>query len=363
MKYTFAIDWLSLWCRCLDGTFCTEQLEDGVRRVGDWTYKKHERGTRQFHNLYDVKLGKNNIAVVASEEVNTTIGEHVCLVKFDNRLLYSSDLWKVVDCFLYDHNLAVLNITRLDLAADFNDFANGYEPPQFIADFASKKIRHKGRGNGDLHFTHFSKPDKLGFSIAQLIYTGLSFGSHDSDVRAYMYNKTFELMTVKDKPYIRELWVRGGLDITRDVWRLEISIKSKGMRFRDKETGDKIRIKETTCKDSAELLKIYHTFVRKYFFFLKNRPFITNISREPMIPLFADSPYYDHGVIRDLSCSNRTERILIKQLWQLAEKYRGDGMHQDEGITRTMAYDLAKGCDLEGWLMNKQSSWETPDRK
>lgn len=363
MKYAFSIDWLSLWCKCLDGQFNECPYEREVQDWEVWTYKKYDHGTRQFKELRDVILKGEVVAVVASKECNTTIGVGVCLVKFDNRLLYRNDLWQVVGAFLNDHNLAPLNITRLDLCADFNTFANGYDCRKFIEDFANGTIRHKGRGNGDMHFNHYAKRDAAGNSVAVLDYTGLSFGSHDSDARAYLYNKTYELRTIKDKPYIKELWHKAGLDIDKDVWRLEISIKSKGLKFKDKISGEQIEVKERTLRDMPEVLKVYHSFVRKLFFFLKNRTGITNISREPMITLFEKSPYYERGVIRPLSCSSRTEKILIKQLWQASQRYRGEEMENSEFQARELAYKVAESTGLTDWLLQRADEWKEPVKK
>ena len=72
-------------------------------------------------------------------------------------------------------------------------------------------------------------------------YTGLTFGTHSSDAHCYLYNKSFELLTQGDKPWIRERWSRMGLDV-REVWRLEVSIKSGGLKFKDKQTKEKVEV-------------------------------------------------------------------------------------------------------------------------
>ena len=96
----------------------------------------------------------------------------------------------------------------------------------------------------------------------------------------------------------------------------------------DKATKEIVQVGTNDIFDGAELDKIYHTFVKKLFSFIENRTGIKNITREPRIVLFEGAPAYDRGSICNLTPGNRMERILIKSLWQMSDKYRGLIMHQ-----------------------------------
>lgn len=358
MKYCISIDWLAFFC---SSSKPFEQVEGGNTLFSalHWNYEKQNHGTRQFKNLYFVYFQRAKVAEVQSEPCSSILKPNSVIVKFENRLLYQPDLWDIVQRFIDDHSLTILNVSRIDICADFNRFYS-YECVPFIADFLASRIRHKGKGIGTAHFNHYSKVENK-VSKSRIDYTGLSFGGHDSDARVYLYNKTFELLTQKDKPYIRDFWIKAGLDLSRNVWRLEVSLKSKACKFEDKKTKNTIVVSKSAVEDSAELVKIYHTFVRKLFAFVRNREGITNISREPLLNIFGTTPpYYERGVIRNVSCSNRTTRILIKQLWQLTEQYRGapDDLTQDEGLTKTLALELSKNTDLIEWFKLKRPTWE-----
>ena len=195
-----------------------------------------------------------------------------------------------------------------------------------------------------------------------VMYNGLSFGTHASDVRVYLYNKSFELLTEGDKPWIRDVWNRYGLN-QRKVWRLEVSIKAKGMQFKDKSTGEKITIGSDNTREDSDLAKIFHTFERKLFAFVKLPMRQKNITREPRVLLFDDHAAYDRGVIRNVTGSTRSEKIIIKALYQLADKYRGAEVWEHGEEAQNFAYMLAGACDLGEWMGRKINEWEKPIHK
>lgn len=362
MKYGVSIDWLALHVQYAEGDFVPAAIPNGaIAGTLDWGYKKAEHGTKQFRTLWHISHAGEPFAEVQSDPCSSILEKGSGIIKFDNRLLYTCNMWYYIDMFLKEHDITVKGISRIDLCGDFNSFRD-YECRQFISDFMTEKLRHKGRGIGAAYFDHYAKKQGT-CSKAVLKYTGLSFGARQSGVRVYLYNKSFELLTVKNKPYIGDFWKNCGLNTDVDVWRLEVSITAGAKKFRCKQSGEKITITPTEVRDGCELVKLYHTFINKYFVFVRNRNGITNISREPVILLFDGFPIYIHGVIRDKSTSNRTEKILIKQLWQMSNVYRGLGLTADEGVTKSMALDLADNCDLKRWLKDKCETWGKPVKK
>lgn len=362
MRYGLSIDWLSFLVKFDDDEFITyNDVEHGISCRLQWGYKKQPHGTRQFRDLYEVFHGGEPFAEVQCNPYSGILERGTGIVKINNRLLYSLNMWYYWTTFCEEHNLHVLSLSRCDICADFNSLQN-YDCIDFVHDFLDAKLRHKGKGIGAAYFNHYAK--KVGvYSKAVVKYTGLSFGARTSGVRVYLYNKSFELRTVKDKPYIRDFWKAAGLDISKDVWRLEVSITSQAKRFKNKATNETETITSDSLRNGSELLRIYHTFIRKYFAFVRNRDNITNISREPVIELLPPTGFYEHGTLREVSCSNRTEKILIKQLWQLSETYRGFGLHTDADITKTMAVDLASSCDLQEWFDEKEQTWQRATKK
>ena len=356
MTYALSIDWLSIFCIFAGDGDTWNPVESP-----EFSYKMEDFGTRCFSRFHRVSIpntdgGWDDFCEVQSVPYSAILPPYAIIIRFVNRILYAPNFWELATRFMTINQIESRGISRIDICADFNNFATMH-PRTLIEGFAAKTLRHIGRGVGALYFDHRVKDKEYGVN-----YTGLSFGTHSSDAHVYLYNKSFELATQGDKPWIRERWKRVGLDL-REVWRLEVSIKSQGLKFKDKETKQEITIDTRRVFDAPELDKIYHTFVNKLFAFVKNRKGIKNITREPRIKLFEGAPAYDRGSICNLSAGNRMERILIKSLWQFADTYRGAFIYGAREQTQDFAQRLAASTGLYDWLQNKKDEWETPNHK
>lgn len=353
MKSVISIDWLSLFCVCPAGHF--GQNQNTI--LQPWQYKKREYATQMYKEMYDVYLYKRKICEVQCEPRNGLMRSDSVLVKFENRLLYCKDLWDIVGQFLDNHYLVVNNITRLDLCCDFNRLVYG-DPEQLILDFLNSKIRHKGKGNGTAYFVHYNKQDKFQpGTIQHLKYNGISFGNRTSDIRAYMYNKTYELLTVKDKPYIRDNWISAGLDLTKAVWRLEVSIKGGGFDLVIKDNGQKLMV--NLAELQGDIKRLFFAYAKKYFAFVRNERPILNITREPLIKLFDEqTSALNIGIVRDIGCSNQSDKVFIKALHTAADRFPYANIDKD--LIRAISEEIAYSVDLGTWRLNKLQEWDIP---
>lgn len=357
MKYVLSVDWLSVFCIYAGNGDIWEPVEGN-----GFSYKREDFGTRCFSVFHRVRIdneegGVDEFAEVQSVPYSSIIPPYAIIIRFVNRMLYAANFWELANRFLDKNEIQIRGISRIDICADFNQFAT-IDPLSLIEGFAAKRLRHIGRGVGSLAFNHEVKNKEYGVH-----YTGLTFGTHSSDAHVYLYNKSFELVTQGEKPWIRERWKRVGLD-QRNVWRLEVSLKSAALKFKDRKTKEIIEVSRDMIQEDGGLDKVYHTFVRKLFAFVRNKPDIKNITREPRIVLFDDSaPAYDRGAISNLSPGNRMERILIKSLWQMSDTYRGQYIFQARDTARDFATRLAASTGLYEWLEHKQNTWETPIHK
>lgn len=374
MMYALNIDWLAVYCRFRPDADATdvasapgndvrwepvETKEANLLSAYPWRYRLAPYGTRQFSRLHFVSMpnpegGWDDFAEVQSVPYSGILRRDSIIVRFVNRALYLPDFWELMHRFLSDNHFVFQSISRIDICADFNDFAY-IAPLALIEGFAAKKYRHVGRGVGALYFNHGVVQKEYGVR-----YTGMSFGTHSSDARVYLYNKSFELLTQGDKPWIRDTWTAIGLDV-QNVWRLEISIKSAGTKFRCKQTGKEVTIDTDSAADLAELAKIYHSFVAKLFAFVKNRRGITNITREPRLQLFDLSHFhYQRAAVRNVSAGNKMQRMIIKALWQLGDLYRGSANINSADIAQSFAVNIAESTDLSEWMGEKIKEWERP---
>lgn len=369
MRYVLSIDWLAIYCT-MDGDSEEWQGVSGTAgTLGDaypWRYKREDFGTRQFKHLTRVSVpneqrGRDDFAEVQSAPYSRILDPRACIVRIVNRQLYKRDLWDKLDMFLRDNGMTFRSISRIDICADFNTF-DCCTPRELIEGFAAKKFRHVGRGIGALYFDHglmaikdeFGRPtDKKEYGVH---YTGLSFGTHESDARVYLYNKTLELAMEKDKPYIRDTWASVGLDV-REVWRLEVSIKSKAKTFKWGKSDVNITIDLDAAKSTEDKLQmVYLGFVKKLFAFVVNDHEITNISREPRMQLFRDGAYYERAVIRNVTGGSRLEKILIKGLYTLGATYRGVDSDVSD-MSQAFALQIADSSDMGDWMRKHVDEW------
>lgn len=351
MVYVLSIDWLSLFCIYAgDG--------DTWKPTADprYSYKREDFGTRCFSVFHRVRIandegGWDEFAEVQSVPYSSILPPYAIIVRFVNRFLYASNFWELVSDFFNLNHIEIRGISRIDICADMNDFAT-MSPLALVEGFAAKEYRHIGRGVGSLAFNHGVRNGDYGVQ-----YTGLTFGTHSSDAHCYLYNKSFELLTQGDKPWIRERWRRVGLD-ERCVWRLEVSIKSAGLKFKDKSSGNNVEVSPDMISIEDGLDKVYHTFVKKLFSFIKNRQGIKNVTREPRLVLFVDKPCFDRGALNNHSVGDRMTRIMIKSLWQMSDRYRGGFIYQARQSSRDFAERIAASCGLYGWLEEHSPEWE-----
>ena len=352
MTYVLSIDWLSVFC-----IFAGKGDEWVPVETDEFSYKKEDFGTRSFSRFHRARIkneegGWDEFAEIHSIPYSSILPPYAIIVRFTNRTLYMPNFWDIAFRFLELNRIEVRGISRIDICADFNQFAT-IDPKSLIEGFAAKRLRHIGRGVGALNFDHGVERGDYGVR-----YTGLTFGKHSSDAHVYLYNKSFELMTQGEKPWIRARWKNVGLD-ERNVWRLEVSISREGLKFKDKKTDQKIEIMPAMVSELDSLDKIYHTFVKKLFSFVKNRQGIKNITREPRIVLFKDRPAYDRGAICNLSPGNRMERILIRQLWQMGDTYRGAYIYGAKQTARDFAEKIAASTGLHTWLEDRKEEWDS----
>lgn len=230
------------------------------------------------------------------------------------------------------YGLKYKSISRLDLCYDCNDFVGGMSPRRLINSFLSGRFLKNGQPSYTLQGDTMSdKRDQLVDAIIGALreqspenendtkrilqsvvnerikrtddsrctlrgsaknvrdINYISFGSRSSAVCTYMYNKTKELREVKEKPYIRQLWKLNGIDDSRDVWRVEISIKSDAKTLLKTDTGEIFTISTDMLKLQADIESLFYIYADKYFDFRIN-DLTKNKSRMKSVSIFKHMP-------------------------------------------------------------------------
>lgn len=261
------------------------------------------------------------VAHVFFRPKQSTIASNRCIVKADNRLLYMRDWSAVFLDILRVLGAEIVALSRLDVCCDFNLFANGLHPREFIRRYLSPPeldvpsyIRHASN-----KFRAFGQKNvsKDGLDAVADFQT-LSFGSRDSAVQTNLYCKSEELRA-KDKPWIRALWFDAGLN-PKDVWRVEFSLNSRGVCVM---LGGSTIIRELSIEPlsvESYVSDVFMSLARYYFAFHEWFAGDTRKLRSLPLAVLFDAPSKVDVRPRSINRnkqSGRTERLVYNYLRKL----------------------------------------------
>lgn len=328
------------------------EYEGGIR------LELQQYGTRQFSMLANVYVGRDLFGFLQMLPRTSVFPKNAMIFKVANKFLYSDEWRALLQRVFKTLRIKGLSISRLDIAADFNRFECGLHPIEFIRQFMSGELKHKGRGAGHVDFVQRYAVSRQDNAIKDsLSFNALVMGKKSSDAHCYLYNKTLELEQQHDKPYIRELWQKVGLN-SKDVWRLEVTLDRKALIFADKSTGElhKGMYRDLMTEDFDEqITSLYYTFIHSLFFFFRPTG-QKNVSREAELPLFGDLCTVERGAVSTKNTSTRSDRIFIKKLYTLAN-VKGGFDFADLTDTQRLAIKCADVCALNGWLGRRIPIW------
>ena len=271
------------------------------------------------------------------------LAKNMVLLKIDNKYLYNDSLISFIDEILQAFELSLKNITRIDLACDFNNFKYKCKPAQFIKNFMSGILIKHGK----------TKYKVMGAQCDKLTYEYLRFGSDTSTFSYYLYNKSLELKVKSNKPWIIQNWEKNFLDIDSDVWRLEFSIKSNLLELMDNTTAETFALNMLEVLKPNNIMLLYIALLEKYWQFSKPCK-DTNKSRWPRIEFF-DMAHVSQQLIRlsEKKPSNRMDKVFIKKLAELSAELR-DTHNENSEFSYSLLKHAIDRTMLNSWAKNNQ---------
>lgn len=163
----------------------------------------------------------------------------------------------------------------------------------------------------------------------------------------YLYNKSQELREVKDKPYIREVWEKNGLDVSKDVWRLEVSMRTTQLRVIVPLTGEILRLDLDFMTTQGVVENIYNCAVLKYFDFRYNDG-QQKAQRMKKLELFKGmTTTLLMGIQNNKPCTNRMDKIVVKRIANAFSQYRVEDVNEFNTVMAAL-----------GVLLNKTDLWD-----
>ena len=213
---------------------------------------------------------------------------------------------------------------------------------------------HKVNVGGEFGHETISRVVKVGKNVKDFTY--LRFGSRSSDVTVILYNKSLEMREVKHKDYIYQKWLQSGLDVSKDIWRLEFSLKSKAKYFVDTSSGE-VQTLTLDCIFNNVFIKELATGLTKRYFRFVDPKTATRKSRMKDIALLDTSG----AVIDRVNIKNNTdvtmrEKILLKNMFRLSQSHSSiPSSVSDEA--NTIKDWLTRTPALEDYYNKKKHEW------
>ena len=357
-KYLISCDWLQVytWGVVGEGSF------KGLLH----TYRVVDRDvvTKQFEHTYDVYVADIVYATINTCPRTPVIPRQSVLVKIANRVLYSQQYVSILRDILQVLSLKYKGLTRLDLCYDCNYLTHGRSVPKFIKQYLSSTT-----GDGHLVKIGASKFTLNGSKSlsGEMRVNGLKWGSLASRVTSYMYNKTQEMLEVKDKPWIRAAWAAAGLVeefdktsidamspdvrssmidrhglsqyIKTPVWRFEISIKNAGSSIVNQETGELFKIDLSYLEMQSRINALFYTYASKYFDFRQSAG-QKLVKHYPRLKIFEDYEQPDNRplYVSDKADTGRTELICANRLSQLSKVYHTNSQDLEKALADSIFF-------------------------
>lgn len=286
------LDWLQFNCIC---SHQEELLKD----------------TTQFHirqisktNVYDKWLiitykGEKFLDVCFSPYSNI-INADIVNVRLYNQWLYS-DWLPILKSYFRVKKMRFNKLTRIDIAIDFQE--SEFDVRKMVKEYNQDKVIIKGKHKVCTYETTDGK---------ERSFESMTINKLSSNNSMKWYNKTAELINNKDKSYIRAAWEAAGMEIEKEVFRSEITIKGD---VYESTTGSQIDLE--MIDDKAFIFKLFNIAYTSYFQLIKKGKCKKNIN--PFNKCNTDNAKLIR--VRSTNKSTRMVKYVVNQVVRTIDEY------------------------------------------
>lgn len=307
--YAINVDWLQVYCHDSN----VGLLNHIYYESSAYEFVLQEHGSRHFREIWNVlNSDGEKYAVIQRCPHSSVLSKDGSIVQLCNRELYRPNYASEFIVFLASHKFKYKSISRLDICFDSNYLLKKLSHSKLIKDIMMGVVLKNNQAKVNWNFNAIANVG------APMECNSCSFGSKSSSVSTKMYNKTLEMKEQKNKPYIVESWIYNGIDIERDVWRIEISIKSDASTTIRTESGEIFRLTPDSLKMQTIVEDVFFSYAAKYFSFKKNNN-TKNKTRMPDLEIFPKERTLTLRPVRitNEKDSGRADRIFLKKLHTL----------------------------------------------
>lgn len=343
-NYCISIDWLQVY-----GTrplIAVAPELQGLSKL--YQVKQRDVATSLWMDVYDISWIGRDIATFYCRPRSSAMDMNGCTLKLANRVCYSMECISILMELLQVLDITYVGITRLDICYDCNRLYGDRSVPQFLMDYFSHEPFCEGHivRKGSRRVQVYGSRSNLGVTRI----SGMRWGSPQSDIGAYCYNKSLELLEVKDKPWIRGRWADSGLlnvwskedfdslkpkereryielgdtenFVQVPVWRFEISIRGHAKDLLCLNTGELFRLNLSFLETQEKIEELFYVYAAKVFDFRMSTG-QTHIKNYPPLQLFgrAEKPSVKPVHLSLFADTGRTEKMVVNKIEQLRETY------------------------------------------
>lgn len=344
-RVAYIVDWLQMFCRVPrfsppEWSERTSPYPDATGNHRVYRLAPAVHYIKGYRWQREVLYRSYSIASIACDPIDERHRRDGGAIKLANAVLYVADWFFILMDVLATLQWQPLNITRVDFAADFNYFLNGLDPSTFLRKYVTKNKASYLRVGSNKCAVYLIKEMRC------TIFDSIRWGSRQSGVSVYMYNKTKELTEKKDKPWIREMWKEAQLSSTRPVWRVEISITSQGLGLKNLYSHMCHNLYVDEFRDKNMTRDMFRVYAAKYFRFLKTDPTAKrkrDLREVSLLDVTTDAPYKPI-FLQESNDTGRMERIVSNKLDKLRDYI--DSHHDSD------KYDALRSLDATIALFN-----------
>jgi len=325
-QYLIGLDWFEVMCT---STMFTVGDPPSVIKLDNGNIRMSIRrsGIQHWEAMYDISVNNRpfgHICCVPRER--NILQPNMILFQALNNVQYETGFLQEFQYLCDKAEWKLRNGTRIDIALD----GHGFIP--LFQKIMKGKLHKVGQATMTAHFDMNVK------------CTGYDIGKRSSAKWLTCYNKKVE-MKMKDKPYIKAYWDKGGLDQEKDVERLELKLRRRSL-----ETIFELRYEEL---DSPEYLaSIMRTQFEGWFEFTDPKS-NNNVSRQRQIEVI-DWDKIDGIYLAKAETINGKE---IKRFKQAAKTCFLVWLATDQGIWKSIALNLAHSVDHLEWYKKERVRW------
>lgn len=317
-----------------------EDMQNATLKTQNYRFEKQDVSGAIYKIKYRVYSGADKYLYdVYCCPRSSILRPDSCSIRCSNEECYNKAVFADLKQFMYDLSFVFKNFTRLDICHDSNVLKGGLLHENLIRGFLAGRFLLQRNLSFSLNGSqkknsintlsiHYIKPEKKKQEGVQLADNneigGIKWGSLKSAVAIKIYNKSQELRDVHVKQYIVNCWSDNKLDLEKDVWRIEVSLKADSMKWILTEIGELIKLdcdSEFVTKRSVEL---FYSICNRYFNFKINDN-TANKTRMKNLEIFdTDATITIMKRYREIcnQKSNKMDKYVSKRLREEAQDYK-----------------------------------------